>query len=57
MDGGLMFFPYFVEGFLFWGLWQTYMDRPVSLVMEYLSKRTLLRNMEGAPLPGTLRER
>jgi hypothetical protein len=37
MDGDLMFFPILEEDSFFWGLRQTYMDRPVALVTECLS--------------------
>ena len=59
MEGDLMFSP-FCSKAPFLGDYgrHTCIDRPVALVMEFsLSIGTLLRNVEGTSLPGTLRER
>jgi len=54
-----MFSPFCRRAPLFGGLWQTYMNRQTSGSGDGVSLyiRTLLGNMEGAPLPENLRER
>ena len=59
MDGDLMFPPPPIcRRAPFWGLWHTYMNEWTSGPGDRvsLSMGTLLGNMEGAPLSGTLRE-
>jgi len=58
VDTDLVFFPTCRRA-KFWGLQQTYMNKQTSGSGdgESLSMGTLLRNMEGAPLLGTLTER